>query len=259
MPMRSPRSPINGGGQAPSVVTPHASGRPAADEIAALLEPIVRERIPGAREARIVNWRGTERGFSTETFLFELEADGPGGAPNTVKSLVFRRPPQVSIFPDYDLLRQVLVMNRLRATSVTVPTVCWLDRTGGALGTPYFVMEQLPTVGGPGDVPSYHSAGMYFDASPEQRATMWWGCVKAIADVHALDHRELDLDKLLMPDRGGNPLEQIVSYYSDMLLWATSGQPRAELAAAADWLRYNLYQPEHTCLCWGDSRLSNIL
>ena len=57
-------------------------------------------------------------------------------------------------------------MNRLRATSITVPTVCWLDRSGEALGTPYFVMEQLPAVGGPGDVPSYHSAGMYFDASP---------------------------------------------------------------------------------------------
>ena len=49
--------------------------RPAADEIPALLEPIVRERIPGADTARIVNWRGTERGFSTETFLFDLDID----------------------------------------------------------------------------------------------------------------------------------------------------------------------------------------
>jgi hypothetical protein len=37
--------------------------------------------------------------------------------------LVFRRPPQVSLFPDYDLLRQVLVMNRLAATPIPVPTV----------------------------------------------------------------------------------------------------------------------------------------
>ena len=51
-------------------------GQPSADEIPALLEPIVRERIPGAGEARIVNWRGAERGFSTETFLFELSTRG---------------------------------------------------------------------------------------------------------------------------------------------------------------------------------------
>ena len=108
--------------------------RPAADEIAALLEPIVRKRIPGADAARIVNWRGTDRGFSTETFLFELESDDAGGAPTTLKRLVFRRPPQVSIFPDYDLLRQVLVMNRLQRTRIPVPTVCWLDRDDDAVG-----------------------------------------------------------------------------------------------------------------------------
>ena len=52
---------------------------------------------------------------------------------------------------------------------------------------------------------------------------MWWGCVQAIADVHALDWRELKLDKLLMPDRGSHPLEQVVDYYSDALQWASVG------------------------------------
>jgi hypothetical protein len=91
-----------------------AADRPGADEVAALLEPVLRQRIPGAEAARIVNWRGTDRGFSTETFLFELEADDASGKPKTLRRLVFRRPPEVDIFPDYDLRRQVLVMNRLR-------------------------------------------------------------------------------------------------------------------------------------------------
>ena len=235
------------------------TNRPAADEIPALLEPIVRERIPGADAAHIVNWRGTERGFSTETFLFELETDAGAGTPNNLPQLVFRRPPQVSLFPDYDLLRQVLVMNRLQATPVTVPVVCWLDRGDDALGTPYYVMEQVSTVGSPGEFPPYHAAGLYFDASPEERATMWWGCVRAIADVHALDWRQLKLGRLLMPDRGSDPLEQVVDYCSDALRWASAGRPRAELARAVEWLRDNAYRPEHLCLCWGDSRLSNIL
>jgi aminoglycoside phosphotransferase (APT) family kinase protein len=241
------------------VTQPQAPARPAADEIAALLEPIARERIPGADTARIVNWRGAANGFSTETFLFELETDDCEGAPTTLRRLVFRRPPAVSLFPDYDLARQVLVMNRLQPTRISVPSVCWLDRGDNVLGTPYYVMEQLPTIGSPGDVPSYHSHGLYFNATPEQRATIWWGCVQAIADIHALDWRSLRLDKLLMPERGTHPLEQVVGYYSDLLQWATSGQPRAELSAAAEWLRDNIYQPEHLALCWGDSRLSNIL
>ena len=62
-----------------------------------------------------------------------------------------------------------------------------------------------------------------------------------------------------MPGRGAHPLEQVVDYYCDMLPWASSGHPRAELSAAAKWLRDNIYEPEHLALCWGDSRLSNIL
>ena len=137
--------------------------------------------------------------------------------------------------------------------------MCWLDRGDRQLGTPYYVMEQLPTVGSPGDFPSYHSQGLYYDATPEQRATMWWGCVQAIADIHALDWRSLRLEKLLMPERGAHPLEQVVNYYCELLQWASSGPPRPELSAAAKWLRDNLYEPEHLALCWGDSRLSNIL
>ena len=58
---------------------PAASSRPAADEIAALLEPIVRQHIPGAADARIANWRATDRGLSTETFLFDLQKERATG------------------------------------------------------------------------------------------------------------------------------------------------------------------------------------
>jgi aminoglycoside phosphotransferase (APT) family kinase protein len=232
--------------------------RPAADEIAALLEPIARQRIAGADDARIANWCAAERGLSTETFLFDLEQDGDDG-PTTVKQLVFRRPPEVSIFPDYDLTRQVMVMNRLRDTPITVPTVHWLDRECTDLGTPYYVMEQLPTIGTASDFPSYHSQGLYFDATPEQRAKMWWGCVQAIADVHALDWRTLRLEKLLMPQRGEHPLQQVVAYCEELLTWWSPENRRQELVDAVKWLRDNIYQPEHLVLCWGDSRLSNIL
>ncbi|EHI10970.1 phosphotransferase family protein [Mycolicibacterium thermoresistibile] len=232
--------------------------RPTEAELPARLEPVIHRRLPDTAGTRITNWRAAERGMSTETFLFDLQRDGPDG-PVTVRRLVFRRPPAVSLFPDYDLLRQVLVMNRLRDTEVPVPTVCWLDRDGMELGTPYYVMEQIPTIGSPGDFPSYHCAGMYFDATSQQRTTMWTGCVRAMADVHTLDWRALRLDALLMPDRGRHPLEQVVDYYTDALHWASDGDPRPELAAAAEWLRRHLYEPEHLALCWGDSRLSNIL
>jgi aminoglycoside phosphotransferase (APT) family kinase protein len=237
---------------------PAASSRPEADEIAALLEPVVRQRFPWVTEARIANWRAPDRGLSTETFLFDLQNQG-GDGPTTVDQLVFRRPPANSLYPDYDLTRQVMVMNRLRDTPITVPTVCWLDRDDRDLGTPYYVMEQLPTIGTASDYPSYHTQGLYFEATPDQRATMWWGCVQAVADVHALDWHSLRLDKLLMPQRGARPLEQVVAYCAEMLEWASPENRRPELVDAVEWLRDNIYEPEYLVLCWGDSRLSNIL
>ncbi len=230
--------------------------RPTADEIPALLEPVARRRLPGTGDARVVNWRAAERGLSTETYLFDLEyGDGSTGA----RPLVFRRPPAVSLYPDYDLLRQVLIMARLRPTAIPVPTVCWLERDATVLGTPYYVMERLPSIGNPVDFPSYHADGLYRDASPAQRTAMWWRCVEAIAAVHALDWRSLRLEALARPDLGAHPLEQVVTYYSELLTWATADRPPPELEMAAMWLRDNLYEPEHPVLCWGDSRLSNIL
>jgi aminoglycoside phosphotransferase (APT) family kinase protein len=232
---------------------PATEARPEADELPALLEPIVASRIEGA--SRIAGWRPAERGLSTETFLFDV-VDDDGAA---LRSLVFRRPPTVALYPDYDILRQVLVMDRLRRTRVPVPRVLWLDRSGRGVGSPYYVMEQVPNIGSTGDFPSYHAAGLYFDATPEQRATMWWGCVSAIADIHALDWRALRLDALLSPERSGHPLEHVVNYYRDTIRWAMGEAARPELTSAVDWLRDNLYEPEHLVLCWGDSRLSNIL
>jgi aminoglycoside phosphotransferase (APT) family kinase protein len=232
--------------------------RPAADEIAALLEPIVHQHFPGTAGAHIANWRAATNGLSTETFLFDLQKQSDDG-PTTLNQLVFRRPPENSLYRDYDLTRQVMVMNRLRDTSIAVPTVYWLDRDDKDLGSPYYVMEQLPSIGTAGDYPSYHSQGLYFDATPDQRTTMWWGCVQTIADVHALDWHSLRLDKLLMPQRGARPLEQLVAYCAEMLSWAPPENRRKELVDAVEWLRDNIYEPEHVVLCWGDSRLSNIL
>jgi len=83
--------------------------------------------------------------------------------------------------------------------------------------------------------------------------------VQAIADVHALDWRSLRLEKLLMPQRGEQPLEQVVEYCDELLTWGSPASRRQELVDAVEWLRDNIYQPEHLVLCWGDSRLSNVL
>lgn len=227
--------------------------RVTADQLPSALEPIVRERIPGARDAKIVDWKRTERGFSTETYLFDLE-----GAEQTSAGFVFRRPPEVALFPDYDLRRQYLVSARLAQTGLPVPRMLWIEDGDNALGSPYYVMDRIGNAEAPSDFPSYHTAGNYFDADEHGRATMWWGCVETMAQVHRLDPGRLRLGFLGMPRFGEQPLEQVVNYLDWAVHWAAPSLPPVA-ERALTWLRENLYEPDHVTLCWGDARMSNIL
>ncbi|NKY43739.1 phosphotransferase family protein [Nocardia cerradoensis] len=221
------------------------------EQLPSMLEPILQQRIPNAQRGRVRNWSASPRGLATETCLFDFDC------PGTTHSLVFRRPPEVALFPDYDLLRQVLVMQRLAGSGIPIPTVRWLDRDGGALGGPYMVMDRIPGEA-PSDYPSYHTAGNYFDADRDGRQRMWWGCVDTIADVHRLDPQTLKLDFLAFPEHGDEPVEQIVGYIDAALRWACAEPPPA-LRRGVEWLRANTYEPVHVTLCWGDARMSNIL
>lgn len=227
--------------------------RVAPENLAAALEPIVRERIPGAQDAKIVNFKRTERGFSTETYLFDLE-----GAEQESTGYVFRRPPEVSLFPDYDLRRQFLVTQRLEATDLEVPHVRWIEALDNPLGTPYYVMNRIANAEAPSDFPSYHTAGNYFEADETGRAKMWWECVETIAQIHRLDPAELELGFLTYPKFGTQPVEQAANYLDWAVRWAAPDLPPI-FDKALNWLKVNTYEPEHVTLCWGDGRMSNIL
>jgi aminoglycoside phosphotransferase (APT) family kinase protein len=214
------------------------------------------ERMPRASDIAISDWHPAERGFSTETVLFDLRWREDGE--ERTEGLVFRRPPAVSLFPDYDLLRQFLVMKRLRGTSVPVPEPRWIERGDALIGTPFLIMSQVSGGITASDAPPYHSAGVYLDATPEQRAQMWWGCVDLIAKIHKVDRDAKDFSFLELPGFGATPVEQAVNYVDRLLDWAKTG-PQPVLDAGMEWLHKNAYEPEHVTLCWGDSRMSNVL
>lgn len=229
--------------------------RPTPDELPRHLEHLVHQHIPASEQATIANWKRADQGFASDTYLFDV--DGLNTAPGHA-GFVFRRPPEVALFPDYDLRRQFLVMKRLAATDIPVPTVRWIDTDPNPLGTPYFIMDRIDGGRTPSDVPTYHEAGMYFEATPEQRASIWWSCVDTMTRVHRLDPATLRLDFLRMPRLGAEPLEQVVNYLDLAVHWA-SPTPSPIFERSLAWLRDNRYRPEHVTLCWGDSRLSNLL
>lgn len=238
-----------------------STARLTADELPGALEQVLRRRIPGAEDANIANWSTSVQGFSTETYMFDLVGvrDPDLGRAADI-GLVFRRPPEFGVLPDFDLRRQFLVMQRLAPTAVPVPKMRYIDADGVDLGTPYFLMDRITDVVGVSDFPAYHEAGVYAEADDAGRARLWNGCVDLIAAVHQVD---LDGDRFGFCDLrkfGSAPPQRLANFLRYAVNWASGDKPvHPVLASALDWLDGHLYTPDRVTLCWGDSRMSNVL
>jgi aminoglycoside phosphotransferase (APT) family kinase protein len=242
-------------------MTSLSPARLTAEELPAALEPILRKRIPGAEQANIANWSASAQGYSTETFLFDLVGvTAPDTADTDTLGLVFRRSPEFAVLPDFDLRRQFLVMQRLAGSPVPVPVMRWIDANGSDLGAPYFVMDRIDDVVTVSDAPAYHHHGVYADTDDAGRARFWNGCVDLIATVHQVDPTQFRLGFLDLRNYGSNPPERLVNFLRYALTWSSGDKPLHKgLALALAWLDAHLYIPDRIGLCWGDSRMSNVL
>ena len=217
----------------------------------------LKSKLPSADHLTLSSLTKPGLGFSNETLLGELSwQEGDHGRQ---ESLVFRlEPRQFRVFPEYDLAKQVRVMQGLRETPVPVPDVLWLEEDPSVLGCPFYVMRKIDGEIPP-DVPPYHASGPCFDATPERRAKMWWSGLETLAQIHLVDWEGLGLGFLGVPEGATGSLVQQLDYYDGFLRWAQAGEPQPILEAALRWLRDNRFAPERVTFCWGDSRLPNLI
>jgi len=110
----------------------------------------------------------------------------------------------------------------------------------------------------PTDMPPYNMDGwMVHETSETQRKAMWRAAVDSMAAIHQLDYKDLGFADLEVA--GSTPLQQQLAYWQDYLDWALEGSGHAIGQSALDWLQSNQPANEPTVLCWGDSRLGNII
>jgi len=216
-------------------------------------------QLPDARDVRVTDLVAPQTsGFSNETLLFDLEYTQAGAARR--EPLVVRIEPKgEGVFPEYDLELQFRTMRRLAATALPVPKTYWIETADrDVLGGAFYVMGQVrgrvPT-----DNPPYHAGGWMTEASPAERAAIWWGGIETLAAIHALDWRALGFADLARPQLGATPLDWQLTYYDTFLEWAGGGRPQPTIAAARDWLRRHQPRDEPTVLSWGDARIGNII
>lgn len=213
----------------------------------------LQKKMPKVRDISITNIERSGSGMSNETFLFDV--GWREGKKSRSEGMVLRLPPKAHpVHPEYDLKKQFTIMQSLAKTNVPVPKMYWMEEDTEVLGAPFYIMGKLNGIV-PLDYPPYHSFGVYFNATPLQRAKMWWGSLDAMAKVHKVDWEKLGLSFLGAPKGGTHPVDRRLDYLERFLNWIKEGPQDTQpmLETALKWLRQNRYVPERVGLCWGDT------
>jgi aminoglycoside phosphotransferase (APT) family kinase protein len=234
--------------------------------VPALLEGWLAGALPGGAEPRVTLHSGIDsNGMSSETLVFDATWS-EDGAERTGEYVarVAPSPDEFPVFRDYALQDQYDAMRIVgERTDVPVPTVGLFEPTGEVLGTPFFLMDRIEGVVPP-DVPPYNWGDNWLaDASPEDQRRLQDSTVRAIAGLHAIQDAEDAFPFLARDDQSGDTaLARNLDWVRGWYQWAVPELGRSPIAERTlDWLEDNLPDTSgaNTVLCWGDSRIGNVL
>lgn len=189
-------------------------------------------------------------GFSNETILFDARWDGVD------HGLVVRvEPTGHQIFPSTAFEVQVRVMRAIAESGAApVPVVRWFEEDVAVLGDRFIVMDRVAGEV-PADNPSYHVEGWLADLPEAAQAAVWCNGVDAMAAIHRLDLDRSGLNWVPVVTPSAH-LEQTHAYRR----FACGDHPMPAMDDALDALAGSLPdEPRQPRLCWGDSRLGNLM
>jgi aminoglycoside phosphotransferase (APT) family kinase protein len=195
-------------------------------------------------------------GYSNETLLADVTWNAAGAACSD--SLVIRIEPsgyKVFLEADFELQHRMLTLLD-QQTDVPVPPTLWFESDPSILGARFFVMRRIRGAA-PADVPPYLTAGFLFDATVEQRRTLWRNAMDAMIKVHSVPLEQVAF--LAKPELGETGFDQIFEYWKRSYEWSARGKPQPVADHAWKWMNANMPTVRPTALSWGDARLGNMM
>ena len=236
-------------------------------------------RDAGVVRARLTEWLATvlpeaadpvvvlhssaqETGLSSETVPLDVTWTAKGR--QHAGQYVARVAPALEDFPvferyalqeQYDAIR--IVGER---TGVPVPQVRWIEPTGAALGTPFFLMDRVDGLV-PRDVLPYNFGDNWlFDASHEDQRRLQDSTVQVLADLHAIPDATDTFSFLDPPGDGATALARNLAQVRAWYEFAVPDIGRSPITERGlAWLEAQLPPTDEAVLCWGDARIGNVL
>lgn len=189
----------------------------------------------------------TASGMSSETVLFN--ATWAGGS----RGLVVRVPPEVGLFPEYDLAREARTMSALaKHSTAPVPAVVAHEQADSVLGAQFLLLERAYGRV-PGDDPPFVTGGWVTELSERERSTMYDSALRALAAVQAVDPGAIGLGDLHQPDP--------ITYWRGFYAWAGADRTSPLIDAALDILANDAPDGYDAAdvVSWGDARFGNLM
>jgi aminoglycoside phosphotransferase (APT) family kinase protein len=230
--------------------------------LTAALQDWLAGRSPGPGRPTVSGVRMPDTGgLSSTSVLFEAELAGSAEPRGRYVARMAPEPTAVQVFPSYDLPGQFEVISSVAARcDIPLPKLRWNEPDGGALGTPFFVMDQVEGRI-PLDNPPYVFTGWLLEATADERALLERASVRILAELHAIPDPAAAFPALRPPD-GTGALRYHVDRQGEYYRWALAGDgirvPIIERSLT--WLEDHWPRdPGPDVFTWGDARIGNII
>jgi aminoglycoside phosphotransferase (APT) family kinase protein len=218
----------------------------ATDDVHAKLVAYLCNAMPEVTDLLVTQLRRLSEGWSRECYSFSLAFERHGARES--HDLILRRDPTGSIVYT-DRAVESMVLKAVHAAGMCVPTIWFLDAEGGALDTPFMIMERMPGTSSP--------TVLYADHYAEQREVIGREFIRQLATLHAMDWSIMDLPFSDAPSVD-TAAERAVARW-EKTLQEQQLQSHPFLAQSLRWLRNNLPVAERISLLHGDYRTGNFL
>jgi len=235
-------------------------------DVAKLREPFERwlaARWPDVGDLRVLELTSPKSGFSALTLVAPVRFDRDGR--EREEKVVLRvESPDPAVYPqqapgcDVEVEIQYRVMESLaRSGKAPLAELIGYEGDASVLGAPFFAMRYVA-----GEVavenPPYTQQGFFRDASTDERRRMIENGLAALAELHAIDWREVGLGWLVAP--GARPdLARQLEIWEGFALRELAGREHPVLRAGFEQVRAGLPSGLESRFSWGDSRLGNII
>lgn len=218
------------------------------------IERWLRAKLPGAKQLVLGELKFPEEsGESSVTLLLDTDNNGE------LRKFVFRMaPPQSDVFDSHDIGLQYTLMEIMAQNGIPVPSLVAYEADASLVGSDFYVMNfiegQIPV-----DSPPFAFGSWVTELDDSQRGAMWRNGLEVLAKIHSLDITQHSLPNLPRAQVGQSLIQHEIDKFDNMLDQEMVARVSPLVLEAMAYIKANAPQQGPIRLCWGDSRVGNVI